>query len=101
MQQAFATLAPGGTLTIVGVPQLDARAEFVVNALRLDRSIQGCRYGTARPQNDFPMLAELYLRGKLKIDELITRHYALDEINSAIHDLEAGELARGVFDVGR
>jgi Zn-dependent alcohol dehydrogenase len=101
MQQAFNTLAPGGTLTIVGVPKLDARAEFVVNALRVDRAIQGCRYGTARPQNDFPMLAELYLRGKLKIDELITRHYALDDINHAIHDLEHGELARGVFDIGR
>jgi len=100
IQQAFATLAPGGTLTIVGVPQLDARADFVVNALRLDRTIQGCRYGTARPQNDFPMLADLYLHGKLKIDELITRHYPLDEINTAIDDLERGELARGVFDIG-
>jgi S-(hydroxymethyl)glutathione dehydrogenase/alcohol dehydrogenase len=70
-----------------------------VNALRVDRAIQGCRYGTARPQNDFPMLADLYLRGKLKIDELITRHYPLGEINQAIHDLERGELARGVFDV--
>ncbi|MBM4268918.1 MAG: Zn-dependent alcohol dehydrogenase [Deltaproteobacteria bacterium] len=99
IQQAFDSLAPGGTLTIVGVPQLAAKAEFVVNALRLDRAIQGCRYGTARPQNDFPMLADLYLRGRLKIDELITRHYALDDINRAMHDLESGELARGVFDI--
>lgn len=99
IEQAFAALAPGGTLTIVGVPRLDARADFLVNALRVDRAILGCRYGTARPQHDFPMLADLYLRGRLKIDELITRHYALKDINGAIDDLERGELARGVFDI--
>jgi len=97
IEQAFGALAPGGTLTIVGVPKLDARAEFLVNALRVDKAILGCRYGTARPQHDFPMLADLYLRGRLKIDELITRHYVLEEINHAIEDLERGELARGVF----
>jgi S-(hydroxymethyl)glutathione dehydrogenase/alcohol dehydrogenase len=63
IEQAFNALAPGGTLTIVGVPKLDARADFLVNALRVDRAILGCRYGTARPQHDFPMLAELYLGG--------------------------------------
>jgi S-(hydroxymethyl)glutathione dehydrogenase/alcohol dehydrogenase len=99
IEQAFNALAPGGTLTIVGVPKLDARADFLVNALRVDRAILGCRYGTARPQHDFPMLAELYLGGRLKIDELITRHYALSDINHAIEDLERGELARGVFDM--
>lgn len=99
IEQAFASLAPGGTLVIVGVPRLDARAEFVVNALRVDRGILGCRYGTARPQHDFPMLADLYLRGRLKIDELITRHYRIDDVNHAIEDLERGELARGVFDL--
>ncbi|HZR83483.1 MAG TPA: Zn-dependent alcohol dehydrogenase [Candidatus Binatia bacterium] len=99
--QAFESLAPGGTLTIVGVPKLDARADFLVNALRVDRAILGCRYGTARPQHDFPMLAELYLAGRLKIDELITRHYALDDVNQAIEDLEKGELARGVFDISQ
>lgn len=98
IRQAFDALGPGGTLTVVGVPKLDARAELVVNALRLERRIQGCRYGSARPQHDFPMLAELYLRGRLKIDELVTRRYRLEQINEAIADLERGELARGVFE---
>ena len=43
------------------------------------------------------MLADLYLTGRLKIDELITRHYALGEVASAIDDLKRGTLARGVF----
>ncbi len=100
IEQALDSLAPGGTMTIVGVTGIGVKAEFVANALRLDKAIQGCRYGTARPQNDFPMLADLYLGGRLKIDELITRHYALDDVNVAMEDLERGELARGVFDIG-
>ena len=53
--------------------------------------------GAARPRTDFPMLADLYLTGRLKIDELITSRYALDDVGRAIHDLESGALARGVF----
>ena len=45
------------------------------------------------------MLADLYLSGRLKIDELITRHYALDDFDHALDDLERGDLARGVFDM--
>jgi S-(hydroxymethyl)glutathione dehydrogenase/alcohol dehydrogenase len=43
------------------------------------------------------MLADLYLSGRLKIDELITQHYALDDFEQALDDLRAGHLARGVF----
>ena len=53
--------------------------------------------GAARPQRDFPMLADLYLSGRLKIDELITQHYPLEEFDRALDDLRAGNLARGVF----
>jgi len=47
------------------------------------------------------MLADLYLGGRLKIDELITRRYALEDIGRALDDLRAGELARGVFALER
>jgi S-(hydroxymethyl)glutathione dehydrogenase/alcohol dehydrogenase len=43
------------------------------------------------------MLADLYLSGRLKIDELVTQHYALDDFARALDDLRAGSLARGVF----
>jgi len=97
IRQALDALGPGGALTIVGVPKLGSSAEFVVQALYQNKAILGCRYGTARPRRDFPMLADLYLNGRLKIDELITRHYALDDFDRALDDLRAGNLARGVF----
>jgi S-(hydroxymethyl)glutathione dehydrogenase/alcohol dehydrogenase len=97
--QALDAIGPGGTLTIVGVPKIGSRLEFVVHALYNNKSILGCRYGAARPRVDFPMLADLYLAGRLKIDELISRHYALGDVARAIDDLKQGSLARGVFDV--
>jgi S-(hydroxymethyl)glutathione dehydrogenase/alcohol dehydrogenase len=97
IRQALEALGPGGTLTIVGVPKVGSTLEFVVHGLYQNKAVLGCRYGAARPQRDFPMLADLYLAGKLKIDELITRHYRLEEFDSALADLRQGHLARGVF----
>jgi S-(hydroxymethyl)glutathione dehydrogenase/alcohol dehydrogenase len=99
IKQALEALGAGGALTIVGVPKVGSSYEFVVHALYQNKAILGCRYGTARPRRDFPMLADLYLSGRLKIDELITRHYDLDDFETALADLRSGSLARGVFRV--
>ena len=97
IKQALETLGPGGTLTIVGVPKIGSSVDVVVHQLYQNKAILGCRYGAARPRRDFPLLADLYLTGRLKIDELITHHYALEDFGRAIEDLRAGQLARGVF----
>src|SRR4029078_809334 len=81
IKQALEALGPGGALTIVGVPKVGTTFEFMVHALYQNKATYGCRYGTARPRGDFPVLAELYLGGKLKIDELITHHYKLQDFN--------------------
>ncbi|GIW42964.1 MAG: alcohol dehydrogenase [Candidatus Binatia bacterium] len=97
IQQALESLAPGGTLTIVGVPPVGSEFRFVVHHLYQNKAILGCRYGAARPRVDFPLLANLYLTGRLKIDELVTREYRLEDFAEALEDLRAGRLARGVF----
>jgi Zn-dependent alcohol dehydrogenase len=97
IKQALEALGAGGTLTIVGVPKVGSTLELVVHGLYQNKAVLGCRYGAARPQRDFPMLADLYLAGKLKIDELITRHYRLEDFDVALADLRQGHLARGVF----
>ena len=97
IKQALEALGPGGTLTIVGVPKIGSSVDVVVHQLYQNKAILGCRYGAARPRRDFPLLADLYLSGRLKIDELITQHYALEEFERALADLRAGHLARGVF----
>ena len=53
-------------------------------------------YGKCRPQIDFPKLIRLYKKGDLKLDEMITREYRLDELAEAFDDLLAGRNAKGV-----
>ncbi len=53
-------------------------------------------YGSTRPHVDIPRLIDLYRKKKLKLDELVTHTYALDEVNDALAALEKGEVARGV-----
>jgi S-(hydroxymethyl)glutathione dehydrogenase/alcohol dehydrogenase len=86
-----------GTCVLLGVPPYGTEAAFLVEGLYLDKSILGCRYGSSRPQRDVRTYVDLYRSGRLLLDELVTRSYPLEEVARAMHDLEAGELARGVL----
>ena len=96
IRQSIDCLGWGGDAVILGVPKADAEASFLVSGMYMDKGILGCRYGSARPRHDIPMVIDLYRAGRLKLDELITRTYELDQFEQALADLEAGELARGV-----
>jgi S-(hydroxymethyl)glutathione dehydrogenase/alcohol dehydrogenase len=99
VRQAIDALDWGGTCTLVGVPKLGTEAAFVVSSLYNDKAILGCRYGTARPHHDIPLLAGLYLDGRFRLDEMITKRYPLAAIGDAVDDLRAGRLNRGVLQV--
>jgi S-(hydroxymethyl)glutathione dehydrogenase/alcohol dehydrogenase len=88
----------GGTCVMLGVPESTAEASFNVASMYLDKSVIGCRYGSSQPQRDVRRYVDLYRAGKLKLDELVSASYPLEDMKSAVHDLEAGELAaRGVL----
>jgi S-(hydroxymethyl)glutathione dehydrogenase/alcohol dehydrogenase len=89
----------GGTCTLVGVPKLGTEASFVVNSLYNNKSILGCRYGASRPHHDIPLIVQLYLDGRFKLDEMVTRTYPLAAIADAVADLHDGKLNRGVLEI--
>jgi len=64
---------------------------------RQEKTVKGSYYGSVHPKRDFPMFVDLYMRGKLKLDELITREYRLEEINEAYQAMLSGQIARGVI----
>jgi S-(hydroxymethyl)glutathione dehydrogenase/alcohol dehydrogenase len=64
-----------------------------------EKTIMGCMYGSARPRVDFPRLIALYQAGKLKLDELVTRVYPLEQVNDAFTAMARGEVARSVLDL--
>lgn len=96
--QAYESVRKGGVAVIVGVASMEARIELSpLMMMRTGRTLMGCAYGSTRPQVDFPRLIALYQAGRLKLDELISQRFSLEEINEAFHALEAGQVARGVI----
>ncbi len=98
--QAYESLRKGGVAVVVGVS--DENAELTLKPVWLMRhakTLLGCAYGSARPQVDFPRIVDLYLEGRIKLDELITRRFGLDEINDAFQAMESGEVARGILEL--
>lgn len=96
--QAWDCLAPAGMSLIIGLPPTGSTVTFDTASLQAnEKMMRGCKYGSARTREDFPRMVELYLSGKLKIDELISKQYDLEEANEAFRALAAGELARGLI----
>jgi len=98
-EQATAMLAFGGTAVIVGQPKAGTRPSY--DALLLscyEQRVIGSNYGSMRPSVDFPKLVDLYMSGRLMIDELITGHRPLAEAENAFEDLMAGRAIRTILD---
>ncbi|MFV0318248.1 MAG: Zn-dependent alcohol dehydrogenase [Microthrixaceae bacterium] len=87
----------GGAVVMVGVPKMGTEASFVVSTMYNDKSIMGCRYGSARPAYDIPLMVDLYKAGRLKLDELVTATYPIEGFDTALAELHDGKLARGVL----
>jgi S-(hydroxymethyl)glutathione dehydrogenase/alcohol dehydrogenase len=89
----------GGTLVVISAaPATQEQVslnllDFVMSGKRL----QGSLYGSCNARVDVPRLADLYRRGELLLDELVTRTYSLDEINEGFLDMREGRTIRGVI----
>ena len=96
--QAYGCVRKGGTAVVVGVAaQSDTTSVRTASLTFEEKTLTGSYYGSARPRQDFPRLIALYRRGALKIDELITRRYGIEEAALAFADMQAGHNARGVI----
>jgi S-(hydroxymethyl)glutathione dehydrogenase/alcohol dehydrogenase len=95
---AYKAIRRGGMAVVVGVAPANATTTVVTRSLPFEeKTLTGSYFGSARPREDFPKMLSLYTRGKLKLDELITRRYKIDEAPQAFADLESGKNARGVI----
>jgi Zn-dependent alcohol dehydrogenase len=89
----------GGVIVLTSaapVQQRDVEFDLFTFAMSGKR-LQGTLYGSTTPRTDIPLLVDMYLNGKLKLDELITRTYSLSEINQAFQDMKNGKNLRGVI----
>jgi len=95
---AYKAIRRGGKAVVVGVARpTDVASIKPMGMVFEEKSIQGSYFGSCVPRVDFPRMLHLYMAGKLKLDELITRRYKIDEAPQAFADLESGKNARGVI----
>ena len=99
--QAYGVLRKGGTAVVVGVAAPKDMTSVRTASLTFEeKTLTGSYFGSARPREDFPRLLALYRNKRLKLDELITRTYTIDQAPQAFADLAAGKNARGVIIFG-
>jgi S-(hydroxymethyl)glutathione dehydrogenase / alcohol dehydrogenase len=98
LEQGLGLLRRGGTLVVVGLPPSDAAFGVVAVDLAFDGlRILGSNMGSTRLESAVPALVELYGHGRLKLDELITARYPLEQINKAIAAVGDGSTLRNVI----
>ncbi len=97
IEQSLGMLARGGTAVIVGMPASGVMAQYDPGEFAAaGQSIIGSKMGSASVSRDIPELVKLYQAGSLKLDELISGRYALEDINDAIASVQRGEALRNV-----
>ncbi|GAB3009755.1 hypothetical protein GCM10017788_65490 [Amycolatopsis acidiphila] len=98
LEQALAALRVAGTCVLVGAPAQGQLAKVdPLHLLAGERRLVGSRYGSYNPQIAFPRLVDLYLSGKIKLDNLISHRYELDQVNEASRNLVSGHDVRGMI----
>jgi S-(hydroxymethyl)glutathione dehydrogenase/alcohol dehydrogenase len=94
-ETAFAMLRPGGTCTVVGV-LAGSTVRLDGMTLNWERRIQGSLMGSNRFRIDIPRYVELYLQGRLRLDELVSGRIPLDALPGEIGSLHGGAGTRTV-----
>jgi len=97
VEQCFRMLQPGGTATIVGLFAPGVKASLEGADFFLEKKIRGSALGSARIREDIPRLVELYLQGRLNLDDLVSRRIRLEDINEGFAAMTRGEVARSVI----
>ena len=97
IEQSFECLALGGTAAVIGGVPAGIRMELDPNFLKGERRLIGVTMGSSRYQLDIPRYAALYLRGRLNLDDMVSRRIGLDGIDAAFKAMQAGELVRAVI----
>jgi S-(hydroxymethyl)glutathione dehydrogenase/alcohol dehydrogenase len=96
---ALALTAKGGTCVVTAVAPM-TQMEASINLFELamwQKEVRGVLFGAGNPRFDIPHLLGLYRTGQLKLDELITQTYRLDQINQGYQDMRDGKNIRGVI----
>ncbi len=98
IEQALTLISPSGTVVIVGMPPVGAKVSFeALDFADAGQSMLGSKMGSTKLVTDIPKLTSLYQQGRLKLDELVTGRYPIEQINEAIDSVRRGDALRNVI----
>ena len=101
MQAAFLSTRARGAAVLIGIPRPDAVLTLPALSIpRMERRVLGSIYGSTYPERDFALTLDLYRRGRLPLDRLITHRVPLEELERGFDLLRNGEAIRAVVDDG-
>jgi S-(hydroxymethyl)glutathione dehydrogenase/alcohol dehydrogenase len=96
-EQGLAMLATGGGLYLVGVSKPEVSIDLnIFDAIGGQKRVQGVNFGSTNFKRDIPIYAELYLQGRMNLDDLVSKRIALREVNDGYAALKDGSLNRVV-----
>ena len=96
-EQGLAMLGAGGGLYLVGVAKPEVGLDVnIFDAIGGQKRVQGVNYGSTNFKSDIPMYAELYLQGRLNLDDLVSKRIALRDVNDGYAALKDGSINRVV-----
>jgi S-(hydroxymethyl)glutathione dehydrogenase/alcohol dehydrogenase len=96
-EQAFGMVKNGGCATVIGMIPFGQMVELPGYAFLMEKKIQGSNMGSNKFRIDMPRYVDMYLNGKLNLDDMISARLPLTEINSAFEAMKTGEIARDVI----
>lgn len=101
-EQAIKMLSYGGTATTIGFPAATDAVNLNLGDMETGvywnkAALRVCHCGDTLPSVDFPLLADLYLKGELNLDRMVTKEIALEDVEAAFHEMETGNVIRSVI----
>ena len=96
-EQAFFARDLAGTVVLVGVPSPDMRIDLpLVEFFGRGGALKSSWYGDCLPSRDFPMLIDLYLQGRLPLDQFVTEKIGVGDVEAAFDKMHHGDVLRSV-----
>jgi S-(hydroxymethyl)glutathione dehydrogenase/alcohol dehydrogenase len=96
-EQAFEMLRHGGQATVIGMIPVGTKIEVDGSELLWEKTLTGSNMGSNQFRTDMPRFVDMYLDGRLRLDEMLSKTITLDEINDGFADMKAGTIARSVI----
>ena len=96
-EQAFNMLKRGGTANVIGMIPVGQSISLPGAAFLGEKRIQGSAMGSNHFPVDMPRLVDMYLNGKLQLDQMVSRRIKLEDVNEAFVEMKRGEIARSVI----